>query len=158
MPCEDITKNIILAMAGSDDAEDSIEECYQFIKGDVTRIREQIALARASVKEPHSIPSELRKRGVDQADLVKVAVFEMLRRVRRSLGQGDEFEFGKLKGRIFGGDESFLVIAFCEGCEGFRAEKLKSSFGYFVQEGEVVVAEVYMGKRDDVIRELSQLA
>ena len=158
MPCEDITRSIILAMAGSEDAEDRIEECYQFIKGDVVKIKEQIALAKASVKEPHSVPTELRKRGVDQADLVKVAVFEMLRRVRRSLGQGDEFELGNLKGRIFGGEESFLVVAFCEGCEGFRAGKLKTSFGYFVQEGEVVVAEVYMGNRDDVIRELSQLA
>jgi len=158
MPCEEITKNVILAIAGLSEAEDNVNECYEFLKDDVTKIKEQIMLAKASARERHSLPTELRKRGIDNADLVKVAVFELIRRVRRTMGEGEEFEFGRLKGKIFGGEESFLIIARCDGCSGMRAGRLKTSFGYFVQEGEVVIAEVYMGDRNSVIRELSELA
>jgi hypothetical protein len=157
MPCEDFSYSLMKAMAGSEDGLEEIKDCRSFLREEVTELKERLTLAKASIKELHALPVAIRKHGLDEVDLVKLAMFEVSRRAERAFPTGEEIRGKRLLGRALGTERTFLLIAYCEGCRGERQGSLRNSMGYFVQLDEVIIAEITLGDRAKVIAELEEL-
>ncbi|MGC9106160.1 MAG: hypothetical protein ACP5HQ_07070 [Thermoprotei archaeon] len=157
MPCERITESLLKVLAGVEEGEEELKDCRSFLREEVTDIKDRLSLAKASIKEAHALPTALRKYNVDQADLVKLALYELSRRGQAIALAGREMKGEKLIAKAYGTEGSFVVVAYCPDCEGERQGALKDSVGYFVQMGKYVIAEVLHGETRKVLEELERL-
>jgi hypothetical protein len=132
------------------------KECIESLRDEVIQIREKIKEVKNEVTEDYLLPYKLREKGVNSEDLVKLALFELARRLNASSSLNSSKERDGLRYIWIDMGIKKVLRGICN-CKGFVKSELKN--GFLVMIDGIVYAETYYGNEEEVLKEvISKLA
>lgn len=156
--CEKISLALLYSWVGdSKEAREVSKKCIENLRDSVLKIREKIKEVKSRVNEEYLLPKALREEGIESEDLVKLALYELSRRIFNFSGGILEVEqYNGIKYIVIKSGYKSVIKGFCETCKGYNIKKLDN--GYLIQLEGIVYGEI-LGSitKEDLIKLFREL-
>ena len=139
--CDKISLALLYAWVGdSKEAQKISKECIENLRDSIFEIREKIKEAKSKVDEDYLLPKALREEGIESSDLVKLAFYELSRRIYNFSGITEVEQYNGIKYTVIKSGYKLVIKGFCETCKGYNIKKLDN--GYLIQFEGILYGEV----------------
>lgn len=129
MSCDEIVKALVYLWLGdSKEAEEISKLCIESTKNDIANIKDKIKELKLTIEEEYLLPKTLREKGIITDDLIKVAMFELSRRIRIFSGDLSAREYEGIKYNIFNHGYKSIIKAYCKDCSGYKFKQFENGF------------------------------
>lgn len=139
--CEKISLALLYAWIGdSEKSREISRECVENLKDSAFEIRRKIKEIKSKVDEDYLLPKALREEGIESEDLVKLALYELSRRIYIFSSISEAEEYKGIRYAITKSGYKSVIKGFCEICKGYNIKKLNN--GYLVQLEGIIYGEI----------------
>jgi len=155
--CEKISLALLYAWIGdSKEAQKISKECVENLRDSIFEIREKIKEIKSKVDEDYLLPKALREEGIESADLVKLALYELSRRLYNFSGISKVEQYNGIKYTVIKSGNKSVIKGFCETCKGYKIRELDNGFLTMIE--GIVYGEV-LGNivKEDLTKVLEEL-
>lgn len=155
--CEKISLALLYSWLGdSKEAQEISKDCIESLRDSVFEIRKKVKDIKSKVDEEYLLPKALREEGVESEDLVRLALYELSRRIYNFSGVSEVEEYKGIKYVIIKSGYKSVIKGFCEKCKGYNIKKLSN--GYLMQLEGIIYGEI-LGSitKEDVMKLLEDL-
>lgn len=129
MECEKLPLALLYSWVGdSKEAERISKECIESLRESISSIKNKVREVRAKIERDYELPEALRQEGIESDDLVKLALYELSRRMFM-FTDGLKAEIYKgVKYSIVNHGYKVIIKGYCSECKGYKLKKDDSGF------------------------------
>ena len=155
--CEKISLALLYSWLGdSKGAQEISKDCIENLRDSVFEIRKKVKDIKSKVDEEYLLPKALREEGIESEDLVKLALYELSRRIYNFSGISEVEEYNGIKYAIIKSGYKSVIKGFCEKCKGYNIKKLSN--GYLIQLEGIIYGEILGNiSKEDIMKLLEDL-
>ncbi|AWR96563.1 hypothetical protein DFR86_02695 [Acidianus sulfidivorans JP7] len=155
MNCEEELKNaFIFAWLGDKNRVEQItKECNKILSS-YKSLYKEISEIRANISYDFELPKKLREKKINSEDIIQLALYRLTKRLELTFDLKVQ-NYKQLKYSILEIGFKKIIRAYCEKCEGYSYQILRSGVGFFAQYNELIYAEVYQGDINSIIAEIN---
>lgn len=147
MNCKNLNKAIVMLWVGdSKEAEEDAKECMNLLKEEIPNLRILIKEAKIEAESEYLLPKTLREKGLNPEDLLKLAMYELSRRIYLFSGNTKSKERSGVIYLWLDLGIKKILRGYCEDCYGYVSTLLGS--GFVVMVDGVIYAE-FLGTDED---------
>ncbi|ARM75042.1 hypothetical protein [Acidianus manzaensis] len=154
MNCEEeLKKAFILAWIGDKKQVEKITKECEKILSSYKPLFKEISDTRANINKDFELPKKLREKNITPEDIIQLAFFRLTKRLSLTIEldiKNSEF----LKYTIIDTGIKKIIRGYCEKCKGYTYQIIKSGIGFFIQYDQIIYAETYQGKIEEIIAEI----
>ncbi|BFH73545.1 hypothetical protein SJAV_14890 [Sulfurisphaera javensis] len=148
MSCDRISEALIYLWIGeSKEAENISKECLQSLRDSISKIREKIKEIKANVEEEYILPFYLREKGIETEDLIKLALYELSRRINMFPGNSSSKNFDGVKYNVFYSGQKTIIRGYCKDCKGYKFEDIDR--GFLIKLDGLIYGEILGSIKED---------
>ncbi|WP_221287174.1 hypothetical protein [Stygiolobus caldivivus] len=150
MDCKNLTKSLVeLWIGNSKETEKLSKECMDSLKDEIHELREKIKQIKREVESNYLLPELLRDNGITSQDLLKLALYELSRRMYIFSGANISKERSNLKYMWVDLGFKKIIKAFCEDCYGYLSVQLDN--GFIIMVDGVIYAEFFKTDENNAV-------
>jgi len=155
--CEKISLALLYSWLGdSKGAQEISKDCIESLRDSVFEIRKKVRDIKSKVDEDYLLPKALREEGIGSEDLVRLALYELSRRIYNFTGISEVEEYNGIKYTVIKSGYKSVIKGYCEKCKGYNVKKLSN--GYLIQLEGIIYGEI-LGSitKEDITKLLGDL-
>ncbi|QGR18801.1 hypothetical protein [Stygiolobus azoricus] len=140
MNCKNLNRAIVMLWVGdSEKAKEDAKECMNSLKEEINNLRSLIKEAKMEAENEYLLPKTLREKRLNPEDLIKVAMYELSRRIYLFSGNTKSKERSGIIYLWLDLGVKKILRGYCEDCYGYISTLLGS--GFVVMVDGVIYAE-----------------
>jgi len=140
MNCKNLNRAIVMLWVGdSEKAKENAKECMNSLKEEINNLRSLIKEAKMEAENEYLLPKTLREKRLNPEDLIKVAMYELSRRIYLFSGNTKSKERSGIIYLWLDLGVKKILRGYCEDCYGYISTLLSN--GFVVMVDGVIYAE-----------------
>ncbi len=152
---EELNKAYLLAWVGDlEEAKRITRECERELS-DVKEVRRKLTKIKGEVDYDFQLAKALRDAKLSTEDLLRLALFELSRRIRKGEFRAEVRREGDLTYAVIDLEFKKLLRGVVFGRNGYSYSLLNTCPGYFVAYNQIVYGEFQCDKVEEVVKEIA---